>query len=272
MGILNLTPDSFSHDGLVSSSGNFARRAVAKAERMIRQGAAILDIGGESSRPGAAKVSEQEEINRVIPILKFLAKKCKIPISIDTYKALVARQVLNAGADMINSLGGFTFDPELAAVVKEYGCPIAIYHVKGTPQTMQQGEIVYEDVIGDISKFFEEQIAYGMSRAVKREQFIIDPGIGFGKTLGHNLEIIKRLAEFGRLELPMLIGVSRKSHLGTLLQEALGRKEIVPPEERLGASLAETAVAVLNGVHIVRTHDVAETEKFLAVIDAIKKL
>jgi dihydropteroate synthase len=190
-------------------------------------------------------------------------------LSVDTYTSSVAKEALQAGADMINSLGGFTFDSTVADVVATFECPIIIYHIQGEPQTMQVGSIVYRDVIDDIAVFFQKQIYFGLSRGMKREQFILDPGIGFGKTLEHNLEILKRLQEFETFHLPLLVGVSRKGHLGTILQQRLGLAYMPGPSERLEASLAETAVAVLKGASIVRTHDVLPTVKFLAVLDAI---
>ncbi len=271
MGILNVTPDSFYDGG--TYYGN-TKRAVERIRHMFEQGADIIDIGGESTRPGAREVSEREEIQRIIPVIESARKKIgyDFPISIDTYKSEVAKTALEKGANMVNSVGGFRFDEHLADVVAAYGCPVVIYHIKGIPRTMQKGETVYNDVIGDIEDFFKEQIALGMKKGIKRERFIIDPGIGFGKTIGQNLEIIKRLKEFRELGLPILIGVSRKSHLGLLLKEKLNVTEIPGPTERLEASLAETAVAVLHGARIIRAHDVLETKKFLVVIDTIKNL
>ena len=190
-------------------------------------------------------------------------------LSVDTYKSSVAQEALQAGAKMINSLGGFTFDSTLADVAAAYACPIVIYHIKGEQRTMQAASIVYKDIIDEIVVFFQKQIFDGLLRGMKREQFILDPGIGFGKTLEHNVEIIKRLQEFKKLNLPLLMGVSRKGHLGTLLQQRLGLAHMPGASERLEASLAETAVAVLKGASIVRTHDVLPTVKFLAVLDAI---
>jgi dihydropteroate synthase len=269
MGILNVTPDSFSDGGLYF--GDVAK-AVARVEQMIEEGADIIDIGGESTRPGSAPISPEEELKRIMPIIRAVSTRPgdKIMLSIDTYRSSVARAVLQEGADMINSLGGFMFDNDLAEVVAASGCPIVIYHIKGEPRTMQAGPIVYRDVIDDISVFFQKEIYFGLSRGMKREQFILDPGIGFGKTLEYNLEIIRRLREFQKLDLPLLIGVSRKSHLGTLLQQRLELPHMPGASERLEASLAETAVAVLNGASIVRTHDVLPTAKFLAVLDALK--
>ncbi len=256
MGILNVTPDSFSDGGQYFKSVD---KAVIRIREMLEQGADIVDIGGESTRPGAKEVSEEDELGRVIPVIKVARKKFgdKLLISIDTYKSGVARRALEEGADMVNGVGGFRFDKKMAGVIAEYGCPVIMYHIKGVPRTMQKSEIVYKDVIGDIMGFFNEQITYGLSRGIKRERFIIDPGIGFGKTVGQNLEIIKRLKEFKELGLPVLIGVSRKSHLGILLKEKLNLSEIPGPGDRLEASLAETAIAVLNGASIIRTHDIA---------------
>jgi dihydropteroate synthase len=269
MGILNVTPDSFSDGGLYFDD---VAKAVARVEQMIEEGADIIDIGGESTRPGSASISPEEELKRIIPIISAVNNKLgdKIMLSIDTYKSSVAREALQAGADMINSLGGFTFDNTLADVAAASGCPMVIYHIQGEPRTMQAGSIFYSNVIDDIAVFFQKEIYFGLSKGMKREQFILDPGIGFGKTLEHNLEIIKRLHEFQRLDLPLLIGVSRKSHLGKLLQEKLGLPQMPGASERLEASLAETAVAVLNGASIVRTHDVLPTVKFLTVLDALK--
>jgi dihydropteroate synthase len=269
MGILNVTPDSFSDGGLYFDD---IAKAVARVEQMIEEGADIIDIGGESTRPGSAPISPEEELKRIIPIIGAVRNKLgdKIMLSVDTYKSSVAREVLQAGAEMINSLGGFTFDNTLADIVAATGCPIVIYHIKGEPRTMQAGAIVYRDVIDEIAVFFQKEIYFGLSRGMKREQFILDPGIGFGKTLEHNVELIKRLHEFQKFDLPLLIGVSRKSHLGKLLQQRLGLPQMPGASERLEASLAETAVAVLKGASIVRTHDVLPTVKFLTVLDAIK--
>ena len=268
MGILNVTPDSFSDGGLYFDD---IAKAVARVEQMIEEGADIIDIGGESTRPGSDPISQEEELKRIIPIIDAVSNKPgdKVMLSVDTYKSSVAKMALQAGAHIINSLGGFTFDKTLADVVATTGCPIVIYHIKGEPRTMQ-ASIVYKDVIDEIVVFFQKQIYVGLSRGMKREQFILDPGIGFGKTLEHNVEIIKRLHEFEKLKLPLLVGVSRKGHLGKLLQQRLGLAQMPGASERLEASLAETAVAVLKGASIVRTHDVLPTVKFLAVLDAIK--
>lgn len=270
VGTLNVTPDSF-YDG-----GKFfpdVEKAVARIGEILKQGADVVDIGGESTRPGSAPVSVEDELARVIPVIRRAREEfgSSPVISIDTYKSEVAREALDAGADIVNSLGGTVFDPAMGDVVARAGCPIVIYHIRGNPRTMQEGEIVYKDVVGDIRAFFEEQISFFVSAGAKKEQCILDPGIGFGKTVEQNLEIIKRLAEFRSLGLPIMIGVSRKSHLGAILEYALGLAEPAPPDSRLEASLAEVGVAVMNGADIVRTHDVRETRKFLAVIDAIRR-
>lgn len=267
MGILNITPDSFSDGGLYLSLD----KAIKRAEEIVEEGADIIDVGGESTRPGAESISIDEELKRVIPIIKKIREKfSNIPISIDTYKSEVAEKALESGANIVNSLGGFLFDKKLAEVIAKCQCPIIIYHIKGEPRSMQKGEIKYKDVISDIKKFFEEQISFGIFKGVKRKQFIIDPGIGFGKNVEQNLGVIKRLNEFKSLNLPIAIGISRKSHLGKILQDELKLPTLPLPTQRLEASLAETAVAVLNGANIVRTHDVLMAKKFLTVIDRLK--
>lgn len=269
MGILNVTPDSFSDGGLYFDLD----KAVNRAEEMIKGRADIIDVGGESTRPGSSPIYLEEELRRTIPVIGEIRKRfgASIIISIDTFKAKVASEALRAGASMVNSLGGFKFDEKLAEVIVKYKCPIILYHIKGRPRTMQKGKIIYKDVVLEIKKFFEEQIKFGLSKGIKVKQFLIDPGIGFGKNLDQNLEIIKRLSEFQALNLPITIGVSRKSHLGQLLQEELKFLKPVSSNERLEASLAETAIAVLNGAKIIRTHDVFQAKKFLAVLDKLKK-
>lgn len=265
MGILNVTPDSFSDGGLFLDP----EKALLRAKEMIQEGADIIDVGGESTRPGSEFISIEEEVKRVIPVIKKIRNNFPhIVISIDSYKSGVVKQSLLEGANMANSLGGFSFDPNLASVLKNSNVPIVIYHIKGKPKDMQKGEITYKDVTKEIKKFFEDQIELGLSKGLKKDQFIIDPGIGFGKTAEQNLEIIKRLSEFKSLGVPIAIGVSRKTHLGIILKEEL--KLSTSPSERLEASLAETAVAVINGAKIIRTHDVLQTKKFLAVLDKLK--
>lgn len=266
MGILNITPDSFSDGGNYFGS---LSAAVKRAKEMIAEGANIIDIGGESTRPGSCKISTDEEIKRVLPVLLQIRKELgnTIPLSIDTYKSVVAKKALENGATIINSLGGASFDRKILDVVKEYDCPFIIYHIKGIPSTMQKRAIKYHNVIKEIKDFFEEQIRLGVSSGIKREQYIIDPGIGFGKTTENNIEIIKNLDKFTSLCLPLSIGVSRKGHIGTILQKELHLDNSPGPLERLEGSLAETAIAIQNGAQIIRTHDVKETKKFIAILE-----
>ncbi len=267
MGILNITPDSFSDGGLYMD----VDAAVKHAAQMMQEGADSIDVGGESTRPGAESVSVKEEIDRVVPVIRSIRRALgdTFPISIDTYKAEVANEALAAGATMVNSMGGLTFDPSLGEVVAKASCPFIIYHILGVPRTMQQGEIVYDDVVAAVRTFFEEQIIKGKAVGIKKEQFIVDPGIGFGKTVDHNLTLIRHISDFASLGLPILVGVSRKSHLGTILKDAFDLPEPPPPGERLEAALAETAIAVLGGSSIIRTHDVAATKKCVATVEAI---
>ncbi len=269
MGILNVTPDSFSDGGLYF---NNIVNALKQAGRMIKDGADIIDIGGESTRPGSLPVSVDEEIRRVLPVIKRVRQKLgkDVIISIDTSKAKVAEMAIKAGANMVNSLGGFTSGVELAKVVADKKVPVVLYHIKGEPRTMQSGEIKYKNVIKEINTFFEKQMAIGRSYSIKKEQYILDPGIGFGKRIGHNLTIIKEFKKFTKWKMPLLVSISRKSHLGLILQNKLNLKKIPSPEERLEAGLAEVAVAVLNGASIVRTHDVLQTKYFLTILDELR--
>lgn len=268
MGVLNVTPDSFSDGGLYFSVGG----ALKQVGSLIKAGADIIDIGGESTRPGSLPVSVEEETRRVLPVIKKIRQKFgkEIIISIDTNKSEVADAAVEAGANMVNSLGGFNFDPNLAKVVACHQVPIVIYHIKGEPRTMQIGKIKYQNVISEINQFFAKQIAIGIKSGLKKQQFILDPGIGFGKSVEHNLRIVKNFKAFAKWKLPLVVGVSRKSHLGNILQTKLNLKKVPSPNERLEAGLAETAVAVWSGANIARTHDVWETKKFLAVLDELR--
>ena len=229
VGILNVTPDSFSDGGHFY---NNIDKAAQRVKEMIAQGADSIDIGGESTRPGSQGVSVEEELRRVLPVIEIVRKELgeRFPVSIDTYKASVAEAALEHGATTVNSLGGFTFDPTLATVIAKHKCSIVIYHIKGQPRTMQVGEIKYQDVIGDITQFFRAQIELGLQKGIAKKQFIIDPGIGFGKTVEQNVKIVKRLKEFKKIGLPIMVGVSRKSHLGKLLQQKLNLSKIPVPE------------------------------------------
>ena len=258
MGILNVTPDSFSDGGRYTT----VEAAVAHAERLAAEGADILDIGGESTRPGADPVPLEEELHRVIPVIEAVRKALpEICISVDTYKARVAREALEAGADVINDVSALRFDPEMAAVAAQAGAPVVLMHMKGTPKTMQQNP-TYQDVVREIVAFLEERIAFAVSQGIARERIIVDPGIGFGKRPEHNTEILRRLGELRELGRPILLGTSRKSFLGALTRR--------PVEERLEETIASVVVGVLHGADIVRVHDVAPLEHALAVADAVR--
>lgn len=259
MGILNVTPDSF-YDG----GRYFDRtRAEERAFRLVEEGADLLDIGGESTRPGSDSVTPEEEIRRVVPLIEFLAGRIPIPISIDTYKAEVARVSLQAGAEMINDISGLTFDPDLVSVVAESGVPVVLMHTLGRPQVMQ-GNPVYRNLIAEIKEFLAGAIQKAERNGIRPENIIIDPGIGFGKTVEHNLEIINRLADFQDLGKPVMVGPSRKSFLGKILDE--------PVDERLEGTLAAVAITVWNGAEIIRVHDVREARKVVRIVTAIKNV
>lgn len=261
MGILNVTPDSFSDGGRYTTP----EKAVARAEEMLSEGADIIDIGGESTRPGAEHISDQEELARVIPVITGLKRTFpNTTLSVDTWKSAVAEEALNAGCTIINSLGGFSFDKKLITVVAKHNATIMIYHIKGNPKTMQQ-TLKDTDSIQEIKTFFTEQLTLGKTHDIKKDQYILDPGIGFGKTDPQNIDIIKRLKEFQSFGVPLAIGVSRKSHLGRLMKQEINLE--TTPTERLEGGLAETAIAVQNGAAIIRTHDILETKKFLSVLE-----
>jgi dihydropteroate synthase len=268
MGVLNVTPDSFSDGGLYYKNLN---ASVKRAKQMLMDGADIIDIGGESTRPGSAPVAVEEEIKRVVPVIKGIRRSLGsgFLISIDTYKSEVAEKALLSGADIVNSLSGFSFDKGLVNVVRRFKCPIIIYHIKGMPRTMQSGPIIYKDVVADIRRFFMSQVKIATDNGVSKHQLMIDPGIGFGKTLEQNMELVRRIGEFSSMQLPIVVGLSRKSHLGQLLKNALDMKEAPGPLDRIEASLAETAIAVLHGAHMIRTHDVLETKRFTAALDEL---
>jgi dihydropteroate synthase len=265
MGVLNVTPDSFS-DG-----GNFFsfEDAVHQGRKLFEDGADILDIGGESTRPFSDPVSEEEEIRRVVPVIERLANRISIPISIDTTKAGVARQAINAGASMINDISSLRLDSKMADVAVEYGVPVILMHMLGTPKTMQT-EPIYVDPITEIKAFLENAVARAENRGISRSKIIIDPGIGFGKTMDHNLLLIKHLKELKTLEVPIMIGTSRKAFLRNILKDS--SVENIDPESAIieTGSQASVAAAVLNGAHMVRVHNVANTRITVKIIDAIK--
>jgi len=258
MGILNVTPDSFFDGGKYI---NF-KKAVERGLQIAEEGADLIDIGGESTRPGAEPVSVDEELKRVIPVIESLSKKIDIPISIDTYKAKVAEEAINAGATIINDISGLRFDPQMPYIAAKYDTPVVIMHIKGTPKNMHINP-VYDALIPEITEYLRNSIVIAKNAGVKENNIIIDPGIGFGKKPEHNLLIIKNLKEFANLGKPILIGVSRKSFIGKILDDA-------PAEQRLEGTMAAVAVSVINGANIVRVHDVKETVKVVKVVDAIR--
>lgn len=264
MGIVNLTPDSFSGDGLYGkwqmANGIWQIENIIRyVEQMVEDGADIIDIGGESSRPGARPVSIKEELERTIPVIKRLVKKIKVPISIDTYKPEVAKAALDCGASMVNDITGLR-NKKMAKVVAKYGCAVVIMHMKGRPRTMQRNP-AYQSLIDDIIEYLEESIKIALDAGINKEKIIVDPGIGFGKALEQNLTILKSLKEFKVLGRPIMVGTSRKTFIGKILNE--------PPQNRIAGTLASCVVAAGNGADILRVHDVGEVRQALQVLDAV---
>lgn len=259
MGILNVTPDSFSDGGLFFSE----KKAIGHVLRLVEEGADIIDIGGESTRPGSEPVPVEEEIRRTVPVIKAVSREIKVPISIDTYKSEVARHALDAGASIVNDISGLRFDPDMPKVVSGYKVPVMIMHIKGRPKDMQQST-VYEALIPEIMDYIRASILLARNFGILEDRIIIDPGIGFGKTFEHNLEIINNLKEFTLLGKPVAIGVSRKAFIGKILGD-------VSPSERLEGTAAAVAISILNGANIIRVHDVKEMAKVAKVADAIKR-
>ncbi len=259
MGILNVTPDSFSDGGVFFSK----EEAVEQALRMVEDGADVIDIGGESTRPGAEKVSVKEEIRRTISVIEALAQSVSVPLSIDTYKSPVAEAALAAGASLINDISGLRFDSKMANVAARNDVPVIIMHIRGTPENMQKNPS-YVALVPEIMDYLYGSIDIARSAGVSDSRIIIDPGIGFGKTVEHNLEIINRLHEFEGFEKPVLLGHSRKSFIGKILGDA-------PVSDRLEGTAAVTAVGILNGANIIRVHDVKEMVRVARVADRIKR-
>lgn len=257
MGVLNVTPDSFSDGSLYLEK----EKAIAHGLKMAEEGADIIDIGGESTRPGSKPLDVEQELRRVIPVIESLAKEDLVPLSIDTYKATVARAAIEAGAQMVNDISGLRFDPGLAQVVAERGLPLVLMHMRGTPQTMQQ-DVHYESLFSEILLSLQGSIAEAEFAGVEPGQIIIDPGIGFGKTLEQNLLIIRNLYEFRSLGKPILMGTSRKSFIGKILNADV--------KDRLEGTLATVTAAVLHGAHIIRCHDVLQVKRAVDVADAIR--
>ncbi|MFZ2633349.1 MAG: dihydropteroate synthase [Desulfosalsimonadaceae bacterium] len=265
MGILNVTPDSFS-DG-----GRFFQldEALSQAKKMIADGADILDIGGESTRPSSAPVEMEEECRRVLPVIEHLAKHISIPISIDTNKAAVARRAIAAGASIINDISALLFDPEMGAVAAQNDVLVVLMHMKGTPADMQKSP-TYDDPVGEIRDFLSIAVKRAEACGVPRSKIIIDPGIGFGKTAYHNLFLINQLNKFNEMGVPVLLGTSRKAFIRKILSPAEGHA--LAPDHPMVAvgTQATVAAGIMNGAHIVRVHDVAETYATVKIADAIK--
>ncbi len=262
MGILNVTPDSFYNGGKY----NTTELAIKHAEKMIEEGADIIDIGGESTRPGADPVSIEEEKKRVLPVISELKRRNKdIIISVDTYKSEIAEKAIGLGASIVNDISGFQFDKNMAKVVSKKNVSLIIMHIKGTPKNMQENPI-YTNVVEEIKNFFKEKIKYALDNGIKKEKILLDPGIGFGKTTEHNIQILKNIKSFKELGFPLVIGTSRKSFIGRIL----GNEENpLGPEERLEGSIATYVWSTIQGVDILRVHDVKQTKRALKVIERI---
>jgi len=265
MGILNVTPDSFSDGGLYYSID----KAVEHAKEMQKNGADIIDIGGESSRPGSKPVSIEEELHRVIPVIEQLIGEISIPLSIDTYKSRVAEEAIKLGVGMVNDITALRGDRNMVSIVREYDTTLCIMHMKGTPTTMQRNPY-YKDVMGEITSFLEERSRYGIEQGIPRDNIIVDPGIGFGKRTGDGIEdnctIIRELSRLKKLGFPILVGASRKTFIGNIC----GDGKPLTVDDRLEGSLAAACIAAMNGADIIRVHDVRETKRALKLVDCIK--
>lgn len=265
MGILNVTPDSFSDGGKYLDP----EKAVERALEMQAQGADIIDVGGESTRPGSDRISAEEEIKRVMPVLEEICDKLTIPVSIDTYKSEVAERAIKMGVDMINDISALRFDPNMVKIAREYDLPIVLMHMKGTPKDMQKNPY-YEDVMHEIISFLYERKRFAISHGIDEKKIIVDPGIGFGKRTGEgiedNCEIIKRLRELKVLNSPILVGPSRKTFIGNVCSDG---DSPLPVDERLEGTLAAVVLSAMNGADIVRVHDVKEAKRCLKLADSI---
>lgn len=257
MGILNISPDSF-YSG---SSYPDIKQAVKRALEMVEEGADIIDVGGQSTRPGSTSISEEEEIKRVIPVIETLSKEIDIPLSCDTYKATVAERAIDAGTSIINDISAFSMDRRLLDVVKKSECGYVLMHMKGTPEDMQVNPF-YEDAVSEIYEFLYNKLQWMEEEGIDRERVVVDPGIGFGKRLEDNLVILKNLEKFLELKRPVLLGTSRKSFIGKILNN-------IAPEQRLEGSLASAVIGYIKGAKIFRVHDIKETKRTLEVTSAI---
>jgi len=265
MGILNVTPDSFSDGGKFYTYNN----AIAQGQKLCEEGADILDIGGESTRPFSKEISEEEEVQRVLPIIEHLAKRVGVPISIDTTKAGVAKRALDAGASIINDIGALRMDPSLADLAAQRKVPVILMHMKGIPGTMQVNPH-YDDLIGELKEFLSERIEFAIKKGIERSKIIVDPGIGFGKNTDHNLHVIANLSEFNRLKVPILIGPSRKAFIRNTLKEHGMKEYCADAAEVETGTQAVISASILNGAHIVRVHNVANTVSTVKLINAIQ--
>jgi len=261
MGVLNVTPDSFSDGGKYLN----VRQAVEHALQMQRDGANIVDIGAESTRPGSAEIPVAEELARLLPVLESLRGKLKIPISVDTQKAAVAEIAIGAGAAMINDVSGLRHDPRLAEVVAHHGVPLVLMHMRGTPRTMQKLPFA-KDVMKDVLNGLRESVSTARKAGIAKSKVIVDPGIGFGKSFGQNYELLAKLNEIAKLGYPLLVGTSRKGFLGKTLAR---NGEPAPAEKRIWGTAATVTASILGGAHIVRVHDVAEMAQVALVADCI---
>jgi len=257
MGILNITPDSFSDGGLYCSQ----QKAVERGLQMVDEGADIIDIGGESTRPGAKSIEASVELKRVLPVIESLVKQVKIPISIDTTKAKVAKLALASGAEIVNDISALHGDKKMAKTISDEGAAVILMHMRGNPRNMQKGNLVYNNLMGEVTDYLEKSSEKALKAGIEKDCLVIDPGIGFGKTPEDNYKIIKNLSQLKELGMPVMIGTSRKSFIG----KATGGE----PEQRLEGTAATIAAAIMNGCHIVRVHDVAAMKKVAAVTDAI---
>jgi len=257
MGILNVTPDSFSDGG----KHNALVDALTHTNEMVNAGATIIDVGGESTRPGADEVSVEEELERVIPVVAAIAQRFEVWISVDTSKAEVIREAASVGAHIINDVRSLS-EPGALAAAAATGLPVCLMHMKGDPRTMQQAP-AYQDIVSEVDAYFVEQLARCEAAGIKKENLLLDPGFGFGKNLSHNYELLARLTEFHHFGLPLLVGMSRKSMIGQLLN--------VGPGQRLTGSLACAVIAAMQGAHIIRVHDVKETVEAMRVVEATQR-
>ncbi len=256
MGVINITPDSFSDGGLYFDRNKAIRRGL----ELVSQGADIIDVGGESSRPGSKPIPQEEEIRRVLPVISELREKTNTLLSVDTTKSEVARAALEEGADIINDISSFRFDPEMISLAAQKKVPVILMHMKGIPKTMQVNPH-YEDVLKEVKDFLKERLDEAQSQGIKKEKIILDPGIGFGKRLQDNLKLINHMDFLEEFNRPILVGISRKSFIGKILD--------LPPEERLEGTIASAILSIVRGAHILRVHDVEAVKRAIAVAEAI---